>query len=238
MKMKIPGRISLAVACGLAFAALPSYAADAGDPAAGKSKNAMCIGCHGIGGYKTVFPEVYHVPKIGGQHAAYIVKALQEQAAKLWHVSNLFRVREGEVLADRLCQESFADYAFFCNSGAEAMECALKVARRYHQAQGAKEKHRIITARGAFHGRTLATIAAGGQEKHLDGFAPKMEGFDQVALGNLNEARAAVTRETAAIVVEPVQGEGGVLPCDPDYLRGLRAMADEFANLFWRHRPP
>jgi acetylornithine/N-succinyldiaminopimelate aminotransferase len=134
-------------------------------------------------------------------------------------------------VAGRLVANSFGDTVFFCNSGAEAMECALKIARRFHQAQGAKEKHRVITARGAFHGRTLATISAGGQEKHLEGFAPRVEGFDQVALGNLNEARAAITEETAAVVVEPVQGEGGIIPCDPQYLRGLRAMADEFGLL-------
>ncbi|MCA0199474.1 MAG: aspartate aminotransferase family protein [Proteobacteria bacterium] len=170
------------------------------------------------------------VNSLGHVHP-HLVAKLKEQADKLWHCSNLYRVAGQEKVAGRLVANSFADTAFFCNSGAEAMECALKVARRYHQAQGRTEKHRVITARGAFHGRTLATISAGGQEKHLDGFAPKVEGFDQVALGNLNEARAAVTPQTAAVVVEPVQGEGGILPCDPDYLRGLRAMADEFGLL-------
>jgi acetylornithine/N-succinyldiaminopimelate aminotransferase len=136
-----------------------------------------------------------------------------------------------EKLAARLVANSFADTAFFCNSGAEAMECAAKMARRFHQAQGAKEKYRVITARGAFHGRTLAMISAGGQEKHLDGFAPKVDGFDQVAFGNLNETRAAISPETAAIVVEPVQGEGGIIPADAAYLRGLRQVADEFGLL-------
>lgn len=170
------------------------------------------------------------VNSLGHVHP-HLVAKLKEQADKLWHCSNLYRVAGQETVAARLVAHSFADTAFFCNSGAEAMECALKIARKFHQAQGAKEKHRVITARGAFHGRTLATISAGGQEKHLDGFAPRVEGFDQVALGNLNEARAAVTPETAAVVVEPVQGEGGIIPCDPDYLRGLRAMADEFGLL-------
>lgn len=170
------------------------------------------------------------VNSLGHAHP-HLVAALKAQADKLWHCSNLYRVAGQEKVAGRLVANSFGDTVFFCNSGAEAMECALKIARRFHQAQGAKEKHRVITARGAFHGRTLATISAGGQEKHLEGFAPRVEGFDQVALGNLNEARAAITEETAAVVVEPVQGEGGIIPCDPEYLRGLRAMADEFGLL-------
>lgn len=161
----------------------------------------------------------------------HLVERVTAQAGKLWHCSNLYRVSGQETVAARLVANSFADTVFFCNSGAEAMECALKIARRFHQAQGVADKHRVITVRGAFHGRTLATISAGGQAKHLEGFAPAVEGFDQVAFGNLNEARAAVTPQTAAVVVEPVQGEGGVLPCDPAYLRGLRAMADEFGLL-------
>ncbi len=170
------------------------------------------------------------VTSLGHAHP-HLVAALKAQAEKLWHSSNLYRVAGQEKLAERLVANSFADTAFFCNSGAEAVECALKIARRHHQAQGAKEKYRVITARGAFHGRTLATISAGGQDKHLDGFAPKVDGFDQVAFGNLNEARAAVTPETAAVIVEPIQGEGGVVPADPAYLKGLRAMADEFGLL-------
>lgn len=170
------------------------------------------------------------VTALGHAHP-HLVETLKAQAEKLWHCSNLYRVPGQEKLAARLVDHSFADTAFFCNSGAEAMECALKIARRYHQAQGAKEKYRVLTARGAFHGRTLATISAGGQEKHLDGFAPKVDGFDQVAFGNLNEARAAITAQTAAVVVEPVQGEGGIVPADAEYLKGLRAMADEFGLL-------
>ena len=170
------------------------------------------------------------VTALGHAHP-HLVEVLKTQAEKLWHCSNLYRIPGQEKLAQRLVDNSFADTAFFCNSGAEAMECALKIARRFHQSQGAKDKYRVITARGAFHGRTLATIAAGGQEKHLDGFAPKVDGFDQVAFGNLNEARAAINAQTAAVVVEPVQGEGGIIPADPEYLKGLRAMADEFGLL-------
>ncbi len=170
------------------------------------------------------------VNALGHAHP-HLVAALKAQAEKLWHSSNLYRVAGQEKLAARLVANSFADTAFFCNSGAEAVECAIKIARRYHQAQGAKDKYRVITARGAFHGRTLAMIAAGGKENHLDGFAPKVDGFDQVACGNLNEARAAITPQTAAVAVELVQGEGGIVPLDPDYVRGLRAMADEFGLL-------
>ena len=170
------------------------------------------------------------VTALGHAHPR-LVEALRAQAGRLWHCSNLYRVPGQERVAAKLVARSFADTVFFCNSGAEAMECALKIARRYHQANGAKDKYRVITVRGAFHGRTLATISAGGQEKHLDGFAPKVDGFDQIAYGNLNEARAAITPQTAAVVVEPVQGEGGIIPASPEYLKGLRAMADEFGLL-------
>jgi len=170
------------------------------------------------------------VNALGHAHP-HLVMALKAQAEKLWHTSNLYRVAGQEKLAERLVANSFADTAFFCNSGAEAMECAVKMARRYHQAQGFKDKYRVITARGGFHGRTLAMISAGAQEKHLDGFAPKVDGFDQVPFGNLNEARAAITPQTAAVVVEAIQGEGGIIPADPAYLQGLRAMADEFGLL-------
>ena len=170
------------------------------------------------------------VTALGHAHP-HLVAAVQEQAAKLWHCSNLYRIEGQENAAARLVDHSFADTVFFCNSGAEAMECAIKTARRYHQAQGAEDKYRVITARGAFHGRTLATISAGDQEKHLDGFAPKIDGFDQVAFGNLNETRAAITPQTAAIVVEPIQGEGGIIPADTSYMKGLRQVADEFGLL-------
>ena len=170
------------------------------------------------------------VTALGHAHP-HLVAALKAQTEKLWHTSNLYRIAGQEKLAERLVANSFADTVFFCNSGAEAMECAFKISRRFHQAQGQKDKYRVITARAAFHGRTLAAIAAGGQPKHLDGFAPVMDGFDQVAFGNLNEARAAVNGQTAAIVVEPIQGEGGIIPADVEYMKGLRAMADEFGLL-------
>ncbi len=170
------------------------------------------------------------VNALGHAHP-HLVAALKAQAEKLWHTSNLYRVAGQEKLAERLVANSFADSVFFCNSGAEAMEGVVKMARRYHQAQGEANKYRVITARNAFHGRTLAMISAGGQEKHLDGFAPNVDGFDHVAFGNLNETRAAITPQTAAVVVEPIQGEGGILPGDLEYMKGLRAMADEFGLL-------
>src|SRR5580658_213409 len=136
-----------------------------------------------------------------------VAAALAEQAGKLIHVSNLFRIPEGERLAERLCAASFADYVFFCNSGAEAMECAIKVARKYQFASGRPERHRIITFEGAFHGRTLATLAAGGQKKYLEGFGPVVPGFDQVPFGDFEAVKRAIGPETAAILIEPIQGE-------------------------------
>jgi acetylornithine/N-succinyldiaminopimelate aminotransferase len=161
----------------------------------------------------------------------YLVKALADQASKIWHCSNLYHIPEQERLAQRLVENSFADAVFFGNSGAEAVECALKMARRYHALQGRSERYSVVACKNAFHGRTLATIAAGGQEKHLEGFAPAMEGFDHVAFANMNEMRAAINETTAAILVEPVQGEGGVHPASAEYLQGLRAAADEYGVL-------
>jgi len=160
-----------------------------------------------------------------------LVAALQDQAAKLWHTSNLYRVPGQEKVAAKLVANTFADTVFFCNSGAEANECAIKMARKYHYDSGDKQRTEIICATGAFHGRTLATIAAGGQEKHLKGFDPQMPGFVHVPYGNLNALRDAISEKTAAILVEPVQGEGGIVPGDPDYLKRLRAAADEFGLL-------
>ncbi len=156
-----------------------------------------------------------------------LAAALSEQATKLWHVSNLFRIPGAEKLADRLKAATFADTMFFTNSGAEALECAIKMARRYQYVSGHPEKNRIITFEGAFHGRTLATIAAGGNPKYLEGFGPDLPGFDQVPFGDLDAARAAVTSETAAILVEPVQGEGGVRVPPAGFLAGLRQLCDE-----------
>jgi acetylornithine/N-succinyldiaminopimelate aminotransferase len=172
------------------------------------------------------------VTGLGHAHP-HLVKALTEQAGKVWHLSNLYRVPGQERLAERLVAASFADSVFFCNSGAEAIECGLKMTRKYHDENGAPERYRVITVEGAFHGRTLATIAAGGQEKHLKGFDPIVDGFDKVAFGNLNELRAAITGKTAAILIEPVQGEGGMRAATSDYLQALRAVADEFGLLLF-----
>jgi len=162
---------------------------------------------------------------LGHAHPA-LVAALTEQAGKLWHVSNLYRIPEAERLAARLCDATFADLVFFCNSGAEAMEGAIKIARKHHAAGGRPERYRIITFEGAFHGRTLATLAAGGQKKYLDGFGPPVEGFDQVPFGDLDAVKRAVAPETAAILIEPVQGEGGVRAPPQGFLRGLRELCD------------
>lgn len=170
------------------------------------------------------------VNSLGHAHP-HLVAALKAQAEKLWHCSNLYRVPGQETVAARLIAHSFADTVFFCNSGAEAMEGVIKMVRKYHYETGHPERNRIIVARGAFHGRTLGTIAAGGQEKHLKGFAPVVDGFDRVAYGNLNELRAAIGPNTAGILVEPIQGEGGIVPASLDYLRALRTIADEFGIL-------
>jgi acetylornithine/N-succinyldiaminopimelate aminotransferase len=160
-----------------------------------------------------------------------LIAAITEQAQKVIHVSNLYRVPEAERLAARLCEASFADFVFFANSGAEAMEGAIKVARKYHSANGHPERYRIITFEGAFHGRTLATLAAGGQKKYLDGFGPVVEGFDQVPFGDLDAVRAAVTPATAAILIEPIMGEGGVRVVPPEFLRALRQICDQHGLL-------
>jgi len=166
-----------------------------------------------------------------GHGHPHLVKTLQDQAAKLWHVSNLYHIPDQIRLADRLAAASFADKVFFCSTGLEAMEGAIKLCRRYHFANGAPERWRCVTVEGSFHGRSLATISAAKNPKHLEGFGPEADGFDQVAFGNLNELRAAIGPETAAIIFEPVQGEGGVRPADLDYLRSLREIADEFGVL-------
>ena len=163
----------------------------------------------------------------------HLVATLQNQATRLWHTSNLFPVAEQERLAARLVQACFADTAFFTNSGVEAWECGVKVARKYQSAIGHPERWRVITVGGAFHGRTLAAIAAGRGEKLVNGFGPLVDGFDQVAWGNLNELRAAVGDETAAICVEPILGEGGIRVHGADYLKGLRQTADEFGLLLF-----
>ena len=170
------------------------------------------------------------VSSVGHSHP-HMVKALTEQAQKLWHTSNLYQMPDGERLAARLCENTFADVVFFTNSGAEALECAIKMARKVQSAQNHPEKFRIITFEGAFHGRTLATIAAGGQQKYLDGFGPKVDGFDQVPFGDHAALEAAITPATGAILIEPIQGEGGVRVLPPQCLRGLRALCDQHGLL-------
>ena len=160
-----------------------------------------------------------------------LVAALVEQAGQLWHTSNLYRVKNQERLAERLVATTFADSVFFCNSGAEACEGAIKVARKYHATGGHPERYRIITFEGAFHGRTLATLAAGGNAKYLEGFGPKVEGFDQLVGFDLDAVAKAITPETAAIMIEPVQMEGGVRVVTDDFLRGLRKLCDQHGLL-------
>ena len=160
-----------------------------------------------------------------------LIQALEIQAHKIWHTSNLFRVSGQEDVAEKLTAQTFADLVFFCNSGAEANECAIKMARKYHYDGGNPDRNQIICAVGAFHGRTLATVAAGGQEKHMHGFDPVMPGFVHVPYGDAAAMRAAIGPDTAAIMVEPVQGEGGIVPATPEYLRQLRQIADEFGIL-------
>jgi acetylornithine/N-succinyldiaminopimelate aminotransferase len=156
-----------------------------------------------------------------------LVSAIEEQAKKVWHVSNLYRIPEGERLADRLCEASFADTVFFQNSGAEALECAIKMARKYQSACGKPERYRIVTFEGAFHGRTLATIAATGNKKYLEGFGPPVDGFDQVPFGDIEAVKKAIGPQTGAILIEPIQGEGGVRVAPSTYLRALRKLCDE-----------
>ncbi|KRE01082.1 acetylornithine aminotransferase [Bosea sp. Root670] len=166
------------------------------------------------------------VNALGHAHP-HLVKTLTEQAGKIWHTSNLYGAPDGERLARRLCEATFAERVFFTNSGAEANECAIKMARKYHAAKGHPERYRIITFEGAFHGRTLATIAAGGQQKYIDGFGPKVDGFDQVAFDDEKALRAAITPETAALMIEPIQGEGGLRSVPARFLKLLRDLCDE-----------
>ena len=166
------------------------------------------------------------VNALGHAHP-HLIAAVTAQANKVWHVSNLYQAPQAERVAQRLCDASFADVVFFCNSGAEAMECTIKTARKYHAANGAPQRYRTITFEGAFHGRTLATLAAGGQKKYLDGFGPVVEGFDEVPFADLAATKAAITAETAAILIEPIMGEGGVRVVEPPFLRALREVCDQ-----------
>ncbi|MBP1841975.1 acetylornithine/N-succinyldiaminopimelate aminotransferase [Rhizobium petrolearium] len=166
------------------------------------------------------------VNSLGHAHP-HLVEALKAQAEKVWHTSNLYEVPGQETLSRRLVGKSFADKVFFTNSGAEALECAIKTARRYQYVKGHPERFHIVTFEGAFHGRTLATIAAGGQAKYLEGFGPKVEGFDQVPFGDLDALNAVITENTAAILIEPIQGEGGIRPVPKEFLQALRKICDD-----------
>lgn len=160
-----------------------------------------------------------------------LVAALTEQAGKVWHTSNLYQIEGQEALAAKLVAATFADVVFFCNSGTEACEGAIKTARRYHHVNGAPNLNRIITFDGAFHGRTLAALSAAGNPKHLDGFGPEMPGFDHVPFADLSAVEAALTEKTAAVMVEPVQGEGGIRALSTDILTGLRQLCDAHGAL-------
>ena len=166
------------------------------------------------------------VSSVGHSHP-HLVKAIQNQAGKVLHYSNLYKIKGQETLANTLVKNSFAESVFFCNSGAEAVECGIKIVRRYHAQNGNSKKNRIITCTGGFHGRTLATLSAAKNEKHTAGFFPMLDGFDQVSFNSLNEIQNIITDETAAILVEPIQGEGGINNADSDYLRELRTIADK-----------
>ncbi|MDO1580893.1 aspartate aminotransferase family protein [Rhizobium oryzicola] len=166
-----------------------------------------------------------------GHSHPHLVDTLRDQAEKVWHLSNLYEIPDQERLARRLADATFADKVFFTNSGAEALECAIKTARRYHYSKGHGEKFHIITFEGAFHGRTIATIAAGGQEKYMEGFGPKAQGFDQVPFGDLEALKAAITENTAAILIEPIQGEGGIRVVPKEFLQALRTLCDEHGLL-------
>ncbi len=166
------------------------------------------------------------VTSLGHAHP-HLVQALTEQAQKLWLTSNLFQIPEAEALARRLTDATFADLVFFSNSGAESVELTIKMARKWNTANGQPERFRMITFAGAFHGRTLATLAAAGNPKYLDGFGPPVDGFDQVPFGDLDAVKAAIGPHTGAILVEPIQGEGGVRAPDRAFIRGLREICDE-----------
>jgi len=166
------------------------------------------------------------VSALGHAHPR-LVAALEAQGRRLWHVSNLYEIPEQERLARRLTELSFADTAFFTNSGTEAIELAIKMARKYWSARGESQRQRIVTFEGAFHGRSTGAIAAAGSEKLTAGFGALMPGFDHVAWGDHEGLEAAIGPETAAILIEPVQGEGGIRPLPPDCLRGLRQLCDQ-----------
>ncbi|WP_420133601.1 aspartate aminotransferase family protein [Rhodopseudomonas sp.] len=186
---------------------------------------------HGTDGERYLdFTSGVAVNSLGHCHP-HLVEALQQQATRLWHMSNLFKSPDGERLAARLCEQSFADKVFFANSGAEAMECALKMARHYHFSKGNPERTRIITFEGAFHGRTLGTLAATGSAKYLEGYGEPLSGFDQVPLGDIEAVKKTIGPNTAAILIEPLQGEGGVRSPEVAFFRALRELCDQHGLL-------
>jgi acetylornithine/N-succinyldiaminopimelate aminotransferase len=166
-----------------------------------------------------------------GHHHPHLLAALADQANKVWHVSNLYEIPEAERVARRLCEATFADVVFFQNSGAEAIECAIKTVRKYQSAGGRPERYRIITFEGAFHGRTLAALAATGNKKYLDGFGPPVDGFDQMPFGDVEAVKRAIGPQTAAIMIEPIMGEGGVRVVEPAFLKALRELCDQHGLL-------
>ena len=166
------------------------------------------------------------VTQLGHAHP-HLVGILKAQAERLWHCSNLYGIEAQQQLADRLVEHSFADTVFFCNSGAESLECAIKMARRFQHQRGQASRHKIITFDGAFHGRTMATISAGAQAKYLEGFEPALPGFEAVPTGDVEALKAAIDDQTAALLIEPVQGEGGIHEVDSDFLIHLRRIADD-----------
>lgn len=156
-----------------------------------------------------------------------MVEAITKQANKLWHVSNIYNVNELNNYAEKLVNSTFADYVFFCNSGAESLECTIKMIRRHFYTKGETNKYRIITFTGAFHGRTIATISAAAKKKYLEGFEPALPGFDNVEFGNIEAVRKTIDKNTAGILIEPIQGEEGIRVSDKKFLQELRQLADE-----------
>ena len=162
-----------------------------------------------------------------------LVAALTEQGKKFWHISNLYQIPQMDSLAEKLVKHSFADKVFFCNSGAEAIECGIKMTRKYHDETGHPEKYRMICFHGAFHGRTLAAISAGEPGKNSRGFEPLVEGFDHVPFGDIEAVRQAITPETGGILIEPILGEGGIKPAPEGFLKALRTLCDEHGLLLF-----
>lgn len=166
-----------------------------------------------------------------GHNNPKIVEAITKQASSLMHISNMFRIPGQEELAQKLVDATFADAAYFCNSGAEANECGIKMIRKYFSETGQPERYRIIGFENSFHGRTLATIAAAGQAKLLEGFGPVVDGFDHVKVGDIEAVKATITPETAGVIIEPILGEGGIQVVEKGFLRELRALCDEHGLL-------